>query len=204
MHRAIRLGLAFTLAACALCQDRPNPSAAAYAFVFAQVADLQASDRTPPAPGPDGSPAPIRPSVQDVFGISRDEAQLLIATARDCGAGDRALQEQKAALVFQSRLDFIETGKHSDNLDEQMKNVDAQHDQMILAHVRELKEKLPAAAFDKIVGYVRTPVDERKPLQSNGGGSTRGRAAKAAHGVRRSLRRNMWVLICSNGGRKLG
>ena len=31
---------------------------------------------------------------------------------------------------------------------------------------RELKEKLPEAAFDKIVGYVRTPVDERKPLSA--------------------------------------
>ncbi len=165
-HRAIRLGLALTLVACALCQERSNPSAAAYAFVFAQVADLQAADRTPPFPGPDGSPAPIRPNVQDVFGISRDEAEILIATARDCGVGDRPFQEQKAALVFQSRLDFIETGKHSDNLDEQIKSVNDRHDQMILAHVRELKEKLPEAAFDKIVGYVRTPVGERKPLSA--------------------------------------
>jgi hypothetical protein len=155
--------LAFTVTGCALCQE--SPDRAAYAYFFAQVASLRTAADHPPTVsiGSDGS-ARSAPTVQEVVGISDAEAQILRKIAADWNAASDALQESRRGLIFDSRLEFIETGKHSETLEKKLKDLDERSDELVMNHVRQLKAALPDASFAKVDAYVRTPLNGRKSL----------------------------------------
>lgn len=77
---------------------------------------------------------------------------------------DRLLQEPRRELIFDSRLEFIETGKHSEVLERKLKNLDERSDELVVYHMRQLKSALSDASFAKVDAYVRTPVSDRKSL----------------------------------------
>jgi hypothetical protein len=160
--QVIRLALAFTVAGCALCQQRLDP--VAYSSFFSQVATLNAADhRLPDSANGDGTARTV-PKIQDVIGISGTEAEILGKIAADYVAVTGSLQEPRRELIFDSRLEFIETGKHSETLERKLKDLDERSDELVLNHVRQLKSALPDASFAKVDAYVRTPVSERKSL----------------------------------------
>lgn len=160
---ALRLGLAFTLAGCALCQERPDPSA--YAYFFADVASLKST----PTQNSDNSPTgdgvvPVAAKIQDVIGISAAEVEILRRMAADCIAAIDSLQAPKRDLIFDSRLEFIETGKHSETLEKKLKELDDRADELVVSYVGRLRAALQAASFEKIDTYVHTPFRDRKSL----------------------------------------
>jgi hypothetical protein len=158
--QAIRLALAFTVAGCAFCQELPDP--VAYASFFDQVSSLKTqTDRL--SKSEEGIVRTI-PKIQDVIGLSDTEVEILNKIAADCVAAIDSLQEPRRELIFDSRLEFIETGKHSETLEKKLKDLDNRHDQLVLNHARQLKAALPDPSFAKIDGYIRTPVNDRKSL----------------------------------------
>jgi hypothetical protein len=160
--QAIRLALTLTVAGCALCQERPDP--VAYASFFAQVAILKAADHgSPDSANGDGTARAV-PKIQDVIDLSVAEVETLAKIAADCVAATGSLQEPRRELIFDSRLEFIETGKHSETLEKKLKDLDERSDELVLNHVRQLKSALSDASFAKMDAYVRTPMSERKSL----------------------------------------
>jgi hypothetical protein len=143
----IRLTLVFTVAGCALCQERPDP--VAYAFFFSQVASLKAAEHgSPDSANGDGTARTV-PKIQDVIGLSGTEAETLAKIAADCVAATDSLQEPRRELIFDSRLEFIETGKHSEVLERKLKNLDERSDELVVYHMRQLKSALSDASFRK-------------------------------------------------------
>jgi hypothetical protein len=160
--QVVRLALAFTVAGCALCQERPD--SVAYASFFAQVAILKAADRgSPDSANGDGIVRTV-PEVQEVIGLSNAEVDILGKIAADCVAATGSLHEPRRELIFDSRLEFIETGKHSEMLERKLKDLDERSDKLVMNHVRQLKSALPDASFAKVDAYVRTPASDRKSL----------------------------------------
>jgi hypothetical protein len=147
--QAIRLAFAFTLAVSALCQERPDP--AAYAYFFAEIASLKGAVN-------------IAPRIQDAIAISAAEVEILRKIAADCVAVTDSLQAPRRELIFDSRLEFIETGKHSETLEKKLKELDDRGNELVANYVDRLKAALPDASFAKIDAYVRTPVGDRKSL----------------------------------------
>jgi len=161
--KPLLLVLAFTATGCALCQEAHD--SAAYAYFFVQVANLRTAADHPPTNsiGSDGSVRSI-PTVQHVIGISDAEAEIVGKIAADCIAATDALQESRRGLIFDSRLEFIETGKHSETLERKLKNLDERSDELVVKHVRQLQAALAGASFAKVDAYVRTPLNGRKSL----------------------------------------
>lgn len=161
--RPTPLALAFTLASVALCQERPDP--VAYASFFVEVASLKTATGAPTT-DLTGIHAIMRtaPKVQDVIGLSDADVEILTKIATDCVAATDSLQEPRRQLIFDSRLEFIETGKHSEVLEGKLKDLDERSDELVVNHVRQLKSALPGASFAKVDAYVRTPVSERNSL----------------------------------------
>ncbi len=162
----MRLGpvpLIFTLGI-AFCQEHPDPSG--YSFFFSQISDLKSSsDRSLTVASNDGGLKVISfPKVQDVIGLTNTEADLLNKVSADFVAAIDNLESARHDLIFESRLEFIETGTHSDALAQKLKNVDDQEAQLALKGVRQLKSSLPEASFAKIDTYVHTPLSDRKSL----------------------------------------
>jgi hypothetical protein len=154
--------LSLTVTGCALCQE--SPDRAAYAYFFAQVGTLRvAADHRPTVSGSDRS-VRTAPTVRDVIGISDAEAEILGKIAADCNAATDVLQESRRGLIFDLRLEFIETGKHSETLERKLKDLDERSDELVVNHVRQLKAALPDASFAKVDNYVRTPLNGRKSL----------------------------------------
>lgn len=147
--QALRLGLAFTLAGCAFSQEPPDP--AAYAPFFAQIAILKEATS-------------VAPRIGEAIGLSATEVEILRKIAADCVTATDSLQAPKRDLIFDARLEFIETGKHSETLDKKLKELDGRADELVVSYVGRLKAALPAASFEKIDTYLRTPVRDRKSL----------------------------------------
>ena len=102
--QVIRLALAFTVAGCALCQERPDP--VAYAYFFSQVATLNGADQSSPDSANGDGIARTVPKIRDVIGLSGAEVEILNKIAADCVAATDSLQEPRRQLIFDSRLEY--------------------------------------------------------------------------------------------------
>ncbi len=162
----MKFQMALTLAiASSICgaQDRPDP--AAYQQFFRQVAELKSLGVHPTARTVWGE-APLKvPSLQDVIGLTDAEVETLNGTAADCIAKIAALEKAAGPLIFESRLEIAGAGQNSDELARKLKDVDEQRDQIVLAHVQQLKTALPPTSFEKVDAYVRAPADAKQSLK---------------------------------------
>jgi len=164
MLGAVRMALAFCVAGglcVGLCQDRnlypPSPDPAAYVQFFRDVSANGTTIDT-------NIPRPPVPKIQDVIGLTDAEVDILAATAEDCLSRMATFQKASAALTLESRLEFVESGKHSEALTRRFKQLEDQQNEMVLNQVRQLKATLLDASFAKVDAYVRTPADARKSL----------------------------------------
>jgi hypothetical protein len=154
---AIRMALAFGLAGAlctGLCQtSRYDP--AAYLQFFRDVSwNLTADD----------SRRAAAPKIQDVIGLTDAEVEALSAAAEDCLSSLDAFKGRTAALTLESRLEFVQFGKHSDALTHKLKQLEEQQTDVVVNHVQQLKAALADASFGRVDAYVRTPADAKKTL----------------------------------------
>jgi hypothetical protein len=145
-------------------QDRPD--SAMYEQLFLQVSALKwASDSGGSAVAANGEVITRTvPKIQDVVGLTGADVEILNATAGDCVARIGSLQAAAGGLILESRLQFIESGKHWEALAEKLKNIDDERSRMVMDHVRQLKAALPDSSFEKLDAFVRAPPDVKKSL----------------------------------------
>ena len=144
-------------------QDRPNPDL--YQGFFRQVFALKSIGDHPTARLANGDIVPMKvPTLQEAIGLTDEEVGHLNTTAADCLSQLSALDRTSSALIFESRLQSADTGKISDALALEMKNLEARRNKLVVDHVLDLKTALPPAAFEKLDAYVRAPAAEKKSL----------------------------------------
>jgi hypothetical protein len=172
----VRLGgvrIVFALALCgcvypALCQTpdagphtfvpvTPDTSASPYEWFFSQVFQLKAAaDRGQTLSVYWTDERQPLPRLQDLIGLTDSEVALVNAVATECLAEIDELQHTGRALIFESRLEFIETGEHSEALAVRIKRLEDRHPELVTNYVNRLKAALPEAQFRKLDTFVRT------------------------------------------------
>jgi hypothetical protein len=145
-------------------QDRPDP--AAYQQLFRQVTELKSMAGHPVARSMNGQTVALKiPKLEDAIGLTDADVEILNATAADCMAKIAAFAKAAGPLIFESRLEIAGAGQNSDELARKLKEMDEQRNQMVLAHVQQLKTALAPAGFEKLDAYVRAPADAKKSLE---------------------------------------
>jgi hypothetical protein len=151
------MALAFSAAGAlcsGLCQtSRPDP--AAYLQFFRDVSSNLTADDSRRA---------TAPKIQDVIGLTDAQVEALAATAEDCLSSLDDFKGRAAALTLESRLEFVQFGKHSDAITQKLKELDEQRNEVVLNHIQQLKAALADADFGKVDAYVRAPEDAKKSL----------------------------------------
>jgi len=145
-------------------QDRPD--SAMYEQLFWQVSALKSASESGASAIAENGEVVTRaiPRIQDVIGLTGAEVEILNATAGDCVPRIGSLQAAARGLIFESRLQFIESGKHSEALTQKLKEIDDERSRTVLNHIRQLKDALPDSSFEKLDAYVRAPPDVKKSL----------------------------------------
>src|SRR5687767_5755136 len=138
MGRTLRLGMAGALMGClwqgVSQQNAPDP--AVYESFFRQVAQLRNATGQVLL---NGQPSSLtQPPVQDAIGLTAQESQVLNALASDCEAKIRPLDNAARPLIFEARL-HAASGGTPQWLRQQLNSTDKQRNEIVLAHVRELK-----------------------------------------------------------------
>jgi hypothetical protein len=180
---AVRLALVFCLAGsfCSgFCQtnnselpeQKAPPDPAKYEAFFQQVSQLKFAseslhfvtangdvERVP------GVEVPLTvPKIQDVIGLNDAEVEALNTYVADSLAKIDSLQSAAGPLIFESRLQFAESGKVSEAVTRELRDLDYLHKQIVLEHVQQLKASLPDSSFEKLDAYVRAPSGDGKLL----------------------------------------
>ena len=150
---ALLIGAAGALSS-GLCQtSRPDP--AAYLQFFRDVSSNLTADDSRRA---------TAPKIQDVIGLTDAEVEALSANAEDCLSSLDAFKGRAAALTLESRIEFVQFGKHSEAITQKLKELDEQRNEVVRNHVQQLKTALADADFGKVDAYVRMPADAKKSL----------------------------------------
>jgi hypothetical protein len=166
--RVVRLALTMCVAG-ALCQEQQD--AATYASFLSTVADMRSALDNGEKPAATDPTVAALPRIQYLIGLSDAEANLLNATAATYSSAMRDLYESRTALTLESLFEFVETGKHSDAIQQRLKDVESKRDELAMTQIRRLKAALPAASFAKIDVYVHTRFRDRKNLSASPGPS---------------------------------
>ena len=161
------LGVIALTASAGLCQTQPDT--AAYSTFFHQVDQNHnwAARDAPPeviqlAAGSMHRLVRTVPNAKEILGLSEDEMQFLVSVAHDCVIRI-ATMGSRSALIFDSRIEFIQTGDTKQS-DKKLKALDARQDEILADCIRQLKEKLPEAAVSKIESYLNARPDQRVSL----------------------------------------
>jgi hypothetical protein len=159
--RGVPVRIALWLAVCScpgLCQDPPIaapspslPATGVYESFFRLVVQRNRIASNPEVP------AVAHPTVQSEFGFTDREMQWLNATAADCEARLSAIRQRQPGprIIFEARLDAIESGQSSVRLAQQLKEMDDQIAQAISQLTQQLKVALGDARFQKLDAWVR-------------------------------------------------
>lgn len=134
---------------------------AIYEAFFRQVVELQSFPDHPTARVGINIPLNgevvnlIIPRIQDVIGLTDPEVKLLDAVATDSVAGPKSFGKP-SAMIFEARLQQIESGRTSDAVAQQLKELDSQHDRLIMDHVEQLKVALGNVRFQILDAFVHS------------------------------------------------
>lgn len=109
--RLLRAGLAFV--AIASCQSPGAVDSTVYLSFFREVAHAHTIGTTGPGT-----------SIQDVLGITDQEAQSVVDVSAGCGRAIDSLENDARALVFESRLRAANEEKPSEALAGRLKELD--------------------------------------------------------------------------------
>ena len=172
MDVTFRLGLAFAVSGglwTALCQP-PDTDLAAYERLLRAVAQL--NEVAPSVPGPvtlNGQLSKMVPrTVQDAIGLSGEESQSLNAIAFDFEAKLKSFDASARALVFEARLQLVESDQSS-AAKERLKSLDRERQDILLRHIQQLKTAFGGARFGVLDDLVqsRKQADSFFPLLSS-------------------------------------
>jgi hypothetical protein len=106
----------------------------------------------------------MKSRIHEVIGLNDIEVEILSSAATDCAAKIASLQEAARPLIFESRLQSVESGKISAAVTQKLKDLDDQHNRIVLDYIQRLKAALSNSSFEKLDAYVHAPLESKKPL----------------------------------------
>ncbi len=162
--RVVSLALTLCVAG-APCQEQQD--AAIYASFLSTVADMRPTLDHGEKPAAADPAVAALPRIQDLIGLTDAEADLLNAAAAAYSSAMRDLYESRTALTMESLFEFVETGKHSDAIQQKLKDVESKRNELAMTQVRRLKTALPEASFAEIDAYVHTRFRDRKSVSAS-------------------------------------
>jgi len=104
------------------------------------------------------------PKIEDIIGLSDTDVDILNSTATDCIAQFVPLDRTQSSLTFESRIQFVGSGKISKEVVQKLADLDEQRDLITIDHVRQLKDALKAESFQTLNAYVHATPGEKKSL----------------------------------------
>ena len=149
--------IAIGLAICVItgvCQDPPSaspnlPAVGVYESFFHTVVQRSQIVSSPTVP------ATIPPTIQVALGLTDHEIQSLNAIAADCESRLNAIRQSGAHLIFEARLEAIETGQTPVKAAQQLKQMDARIGALIEQAAQQLKTALGEAGLRKLDAWLR-------------------------------------------------
>ncbi len=149
--------IAMGLAVCVmsgLCQDPTSasldfPAVGVYESFFNTVVQRSRVVSNPPA----STSLPV--TIQAALGLTGPEMQSLNAIAADCESHLSAVRQSGSHLIFEARLEAIETGHAPVKAAQQLKEMDVRIGRLIEQSTQQLKAALGQAAFQKLDGWLR-------------------------------------------------
>jgi hypothetical protein len=130
-----------------------------YESFFRQVVALKAA-----ADHPIEVPLKILPRLQDVVGLTDGEVDILNGVATDWASKISALAYPRG-MIFESRLQQIQFGRILEPLASQLRDIENRHDEMVLDHVRQLKDAIGDLRFQVLEAYLHSPNRSPRDLQ---------------------------------------
>lgn len=135
-----------------LASPSPLPAVGEYESFFRTVA--QRSRISAPAPSPE-VPAGVPATIQAALGFNDSEMEALDRIASNCVSRLSLVRLPSARLIFEARLEAIETGKESSVVDQSLKDMAAEVARITGQAAQQLKSALGDARFQKLDEWLR-------------------------------------------------
>ena len=148
----------------------PNPAASSandpdpklYESFFQQVVRLKSFSNPYLGGEANGKPVVvIVPEIQKVIGLTDAEVALLNTAAADCLSKLQAFRTP-VGLIFEARLQFIESGKVSKPVAQELDDLERQHNQTVLDRVQQLHTAFGDSRFQVLDDYVHSSKSQRE------------------------------------------
>ena len=95
------------------------------------------------------------PTIQAALGLTDQEMQSLSVIAADCESRLSAVRQSGSHLIFDARLEAIETGQTPVRAMQQLKDMDVRIGKLMEQSTQQLKSALGEAAFQKLDSWLR-------------------------------------------------
>ena len=138
-------------------QVKVHDSLASYESLFRQM--LQLKDVTDIA----AIPQRLQSSIPDALAIiararvTTQELRILSAVATEWQIRDIPIKEALSSVVFEARMQAVESGESAASLRQRVGTLQTQHDQLLLDYVQLLRTTIGDVRFDSLDANVRTP-----------------------------------------------
>ena len=135
-------------------QTAPDPTV--YESFFQQVVHFAELQNSLGVVSINGQPTDLRQyKLQDAIGLTDQEARVLSTVASDCGAKVRSFYDAAGPSIFDARVRLVES-KSDPQATQQLKELDDEHQQIVLAHVQQLKAAFGDSRFNTLDAFVRS------------------------------------------------
>jgi hypothetical protein len=146
------LWIGFLVAVCSA-QDTDPANVGMYQSFFGQVAQLKRVDG--PAMLNGVATAPLQDTRLEATGLNEAEQKILSEVATDCDSKIREVSAASGALIFEQRMQALESGNEDPSITRRLSELEAQRERLIHDHVERLKTLLSGPRFDVLDGYVK-------------------------------------------------
>ena len=108
-------------------------------------------------------PPPLQSSVSDALAIiagarvTTEELRILSAAAAEWQARDIPIEKALSSVVFEARMQAVESGGSAASLRQRVEALRNQHDQVLLDRIQSLRPALGDVRFESLDANVRTP-----------------------------------------------
>ena len=135
-------------------QTAPGPTV--YESFFQQVVHFSQLQNSLGVVSINGQPTDLRQyKLQDAIGLTDQEARVLSTVASSCGAKISSFYDAAKRLIFEARLRLVES-ESDPQATQQLKELDDEHRQIVLAHVQQLKAAFGDSRFNGLDAFVRS------------------------------------------------
>lgn len=105
-------------------------------------------------------------SLKDVVALTDDEVQVLAGIAGDWQAALDVLSNAERQLVFEARLQTMQSGKASTWLADELKKLRDRRSQMAFDRIKKIQDILGDERFARLDAYVRSPIIKPVPARA--------------------------------------